>query len=354
MTFSLARRRAALGLRASAVPVTLYVPLGFIAGPRALDVLTRDVLAHLDAPISVGLATLGVFVGLALARATVSPRIEETNRVAAAAALESSITIVVVAGATGYLLSRWQPPGIGSIPFVAIALAACAAASAAGAAESGREEDSIASRIADLDDIVPIVLAAMIIGGAQWALAIGAAVAAIGWLLFERAETPAERAVFVLGVLALLGGAAAYMSVSPLLAGMAAGILWRVLPGRADTLIGDDLRKFHHPLLLLLLMVAGAAFVPSSLALWLFVPLVAFRLAGKVLGGIAAAAIVPAARADIVGAYLVPPGVVGIAIALNVTQVATEAGQAVLAAVVGGALVFETVAALVTPRGRAE
>jgi hypothetical protein len=342
----LARRRAALGLRPSVVPVTVYVPLGIVAGPSGLNVLSADVLAHLDAAISIGLATLGVFVGLALARAS------GAARVAAAAALESSVTMAVVAGAIAFLLAKWQPHDVASISFLAIALGACAAASAAGAAESGHEENSIASRVADLDDIVPILAAAALAGGVAAPIGIGAVVAAIGWLLFERAETQAERAVFVLGVLALLGGGAAYVGVSPLLAGLMAGVIWRILPGKADVLIADDLRKFHHPLLLLLLIVAGAQVALSPLAVWLFVPFVAFRLSGKVLGGWAASRLVPAVRADIVSAYLVPPGVVGIAIALNLIQVAPGPGQAVLAAVAGGALVFETVAAVVTPRER--
>jgi hypothetical protein len=156
--------------------------------------------------------------------------------------------------------------------------------------------------------------------------------------------------VFVLGVLALLGGAATFIGVSPLLAGLVAGLLWRQLPGHADALIADDLRKFHHPLILLVVIVAGAHAVPSMLALWLFVPFVAFRLSGKLLGGWAASRLFPAARAGIVGAYLVPPGVVGIAIALNVLQIAPGPGPAILAAVAAGAIVFELLAVAITPR----
>ena len=64
-------------------------------------------------------------------------------------------------------------------------------------------------------------------------LAIGLAVGISGWLLVER-TAPAERAVFVLGSVALLGGAAASLGMSPLLCGMAAGLLWAATPGRSD------------------------------------------------------------------------------------------------------------------------
>lgn len=354
--FALTHRRAALGLRPGLVPVTLYLPLGFLIGPRALGLLSVDVLAHLDAAVTVALATLGVFVGLALARTAGS------GRLLTAAAVESSLTIVTVAPAIAFLLVRWQAPLVSSALLVALSLAVCAAASAAGAAESGREEDSIAARVADLDDIVPLVIAAGLLGllsdgglaralltvGAS--LALGGAVAAIGWLLFERADGAGERGVFVLGTLAMLGGAAAYAGVSPLLAGLTAGMVWRLAPGRADEIIADDLRKFHHPLVLLLLICAGAHAAFSVLALWLLVPFVVFRMTGKVLGGWAASRMVPGAPADVLGAYLVPPGVVGIAIALNLLQAAPGDGVAVLTAVSMGAVVFEIISVAVVPR----
>lgn len=356
---ALVRRRAALGLRAGFVPVTLYLPLGFLIGPAALGVLSADVLAHLDAAITIALATLGVFVGLALARN------RSGHRLVAAAALESSVTIACIAGALAFLLVRWQAPLASSVAVVALSLAVAGAASAAGAAESGVERDSIAAAVADLDDVVPLVVAAALLGavGGSGAsriaiavgapVALGATVAAIGWLLFERADSTGERGVFVLGTLAMLGGAAAYVGVSPMLAGMTAGIVWRLAPGRADAIIADDLRKFHHPLVLLLLICAGAYAASSALAFWLLVPFVVFRMTGKVLGGYAASRLVPGAPADIMGAYLVPPGVMGPAIALNLVQAGAKDGVAVLAAVAIGAVLFELAAAAVLPR-RAE
>lgn len=353
---ALVRRRPALGLRAGIVPVTLYLPLGFVIGPRGLGWLSSDVLAHLDAAITIALATLGVFVGLALART------REGHRLVAAAALESTVTIACVAGALAFLLLRWEAPLASPIAIVAIALGVCGAASAAGAAESGIEEDSIAAQVADLDDIVPVIVAAALLGAAgsgsahgiaiavAGPIALGAVVAAIGWLLFERADGAGERGVFVLGILAMLGGAAAYVGISPLLAGITAGVVWRLAPGHADAIIGDDLRKFHHPLVLLLLISAGAQALVSPLAFWLLAPFVVFRMTGKVLGGWAASRLVRGAPADIMGAYLVPPGVMGIAIALNLLQSGAGDGTAILAAVAMGAVVFEAVAAAVTPR----
>ncbi len=114
---------------------------------------------------------------------------------------------------------------------------------------------------------------------------LGLAVGVIGWLLIERAHSDAERGVFVMGSLALAGGASAYLALSPLLAGLAAGMFWNWSPGRADAIVRQDLQKFQHPLVVLMLLAAGASLQFSLAALWLFAPFVVFRLAGKLAGG---------------------------------------------------------------------
>jgi hypothetical protein len=121
------------------------------------------------------------------------------------------------------------------------------------------------------------------------------------------------------------------------------------MPGRADAVIVKDLRKFQHPLVVLLVMVAGAQATTGPLPVLLFAIFVVVRLSGKVIGGLAAARFVPALAGEVLGAYLVSPGVIGIAIALNLQQVAPADGRAVVSAVAAGALAFEIVSALVAP-----
>jgi hypothetical protein len=55
----------------------------------------------------------------------------------------------------------------------------------------------------------------------------------------------------------------------------------------------DDLQKVQHPLVVLLLLTAGAALTPGTAGLWLFAPYVLFRMAGKLLGGWLASRIAP-------------------------------------------------------------
>ena len=227
------RTRGALGLRPVTAPVMVFIPLGILLGPAGVDIISAAALGHLDVVISVALATLGVFIGIAAGTQSGSVR-----RLMTASTVEAAITILAVAGATYVLLSAWQMPLGMSYALVALTLGVCASASAAPSVE---EHDNtarrVAARVADLDDVLPIVLGGIVLsllGGSDRAavmdvglsIGIGLGVAASGLLLFELECWSAERDVFVLGTLALLGGAAAYLDLSPLLAGLAAGWLW--------------------------------------------------------------------------------------------------------------------------------
>ena len=355
-----ARRSVALGLSPAIVPVSTWLVLGFVLGPGVFGVLSADVLAHLDAAVSVALGTLGVFVGLALV-----PRARNAVPILGAALVESGSTVVIVAAAAALLLSAQHVPLTSSLPLIAMSLGAAAGASGAHAFDEGeRVEGEHAMHVADLDDVLPTVVAALAVGfigeqsGVHWMaavaepIAIGSACGTIGLLLFERTSSEAERAVYVLGVVALIGGACAFAGVSPLLGGLSAGLFWRNMPGQADAVILGDLRKFQHPLVVLLVVVAGAQTILEPVPLFLFAVFVVFRLTGKVIGGVAAARLVPTLAGEALGAYLVSPGVMGIAIALNLQQISPSDGRAVVSAVAAGSLIFEVVSALVVPLER--
>jgi hypothetical protein len=184
-------------------------------------------------------------------------------------------------------------------------------------------------------------------------IGLGLAIAASGWLLFELSEG-AERDVFVLGTLALLGGAAAYLETSPLLAGLSAGWLWAQAPGQTERVVATHLRKVQHPLVVILLITAGASLQPSVAGVWLFAPYLVFRTVGKLTGGWLASRLAPGIAPSDLGAYLIPPGVIGIAFALNVLQVAGGAAMPLVFAVAAGAIVSEMLAVIVTPVPRGE
>jgi hypothetical protein len=351
------RTHAAFGLAPVLAPTLVFVPLGFLLGPPGLNLLPAPALAHLTPVISIGLATLGVFVGMALGR-----RPHWDRRLFIAATFEASITILIVSVAIFVLLRAWRLPLTVSPGLVALTLGIAASASSAVTSREPTSARAIASRIADLDDVLPILLGAVAIAALQgvtgWAslrlagltVLVGLTVGVIGWLLIERARSAAERGVFVVGSLALIGGASIYLSVSPLLAGLAAGMFWNWSPGRVDAIVREDLATYQHPLVVITLLAAGTNLEFSMAALWLCAPFVLFRLAGKLVGGWLASGLTPSVVAADLGAYLLAPGLLGIAFALTVHQsLTTLEGHAVLTAVVIGTLASEGVALFVTP-----
>ena len=236
---SLLRTRSALGFAPSLTPAVIFLPLGALLGPQALGVIPPGLLRGLDLAVSLALAVLGVLVGTALGR-----EIESATRLFIAASLESLVTIAAVAAATVYFVHMTEMPIDAPVAALAIALGLCASASSATSADPDSEPVAeVATRVADLDDVLPIVLgmgAFLLLSNPDehnpWAyvaapVLIGVTVGFIGWLLFERAESGAERAVYVLGALALAGGAASYLGVSPLGVGLVAGLTWTVAPG---------------------------------------------------------------------------------------------------------------------------
>lgn len=357
---SLLRTRSALGFAPSLTPAVIFLPVGALLGPQALGIIPPGLLRGLDLAVSLALAVLGVFVGIALGR-----EIRSAARLFVAASLESLTTIVAVAGATLYFVQATSMPIDAPIAALAMALGLSASASSATSADPDSEPAAaVATRVADLDDVLPIVLGTigfLVLSGSAgrsiWALAvsplvIGLAIGVVGWLLFERAESGAERAVFVLGTLAMAGGAAAYLGLSPLGIGFIAGLTWTVAPGAADRIVQADLQKVQHPVVVLLLVTAGALTVPSIAALWLLTPYLLFRLSGKVAGAWLSSRLVDVSAADL-AAYLMSPGVLAVAFALNFRQMLpAPVGDTLLATVAIGTAAFELFALAVVPQWR--
>jgi hypothetical protein len=349
-----------LGFAPSLTPAVIFLPLGALLGPRALGVIPVELLRGLDLAVTIALAVLGVLVGTALGR-----EIRAAARLFLAASLESLVTVFAVTAATVYFVGATGMPMDTNVLALATALGLCASASSATSADPDSEPAAdVATRVADLDDVFPIaatMVAFLLLpdtaGRSLAVLAaapplIGLAVGFIGWLVFERSESGAERAVFVLGTLALAGGAAAYLGVSPLGVGLVAGLTWTVLPGRADQIVQADLRKVQHPVVVLLLVTAGAMTVPSTAALWLLTPYLLFRLSGKVLGAWLSARLVDVSAADL-AAYLMSPGVLAVALALNFRQsLPATAGDTLMSTVAMGTAAFELFALAVVPNWR--
>jgi hypothetical protein len=99
-------------------------------------------------------------------------------------------------------------------------------------------------------------------------------------------KDPAELTAVMLGGVALVGGAAAYLRVSSLLAGVACGATLALVGGRAVEQVARALGRFERPTYLILVFLVGCHLQARDLDAWLLLPgYVALRFLGKVWGG---------------------------------------------------------------------
>lgn len=351
----LPRRSVALGFSEDSTPSLAFVLAGAVLGPELLGILSDNVLAQLDPAVSIALAVLGVFVGSGYAVAVGSI----SFRWVGGAAAESLCTMACVAGGMYLLLSQWTPilpllPGA-----AALVLGTCAAASAALRVDADASPQAAsAARLADFDD-VPLVLAGGVavplIAGVEspWmvvglSIVLGLGVAGAGGLLFERAVNAPERLAFVTGTVILLGGVAAYASGSPMLTGFVAGLVWTWSPSATVSLVESDLRKLQHPLVGVLLIIAGASIQFTLPLVWVAAPLVLCRLTGKLLGSLITARML-GVSAGLLATILAPPGVLGIALALNIQQVLGTGDTVIVSAVTVAIVASELLAVALVP-----
>ena len=352
-------RRLALGLSPSPVPGLFVLLLGVALGPHGLSLLSPTVLSYFDPAVSVALAALGVLVGLGL-----DVRGPRQWRLLTAASFEAGLTMLLVSAGLLLMLSLWST-SMNLAPWLfALLLGICASASATTATDASDESRAPAAHIGDLDDVLPIVIGGLALAwmregspeGAVWLAVQGSGVALVialaAWLLVTQAFSDGEHHVFSLGGLLLLGGAAEYLSLSALLAGFVAGAFWNRVGGPACDHIRRDVHHLQHPLVVLLLVIAGARVGFTPILFGLAVVYLVLRITGKVVGGRLARRVVPSELPSPVGLGLASPGIVGIAFALNVWETGSDGAALVLAVAVAGSFGSEVLSLLVRPPER--
>lgn len=322
-----ARTRGALRFFPSEAVALILVPAGAAFGPHGLGLLSEPVLSAMDPAMAAALAAVGVIVAFNL-----TPAIFRWNT-APAALIDVVLTTLLVSA--GLMAVRGFAPGAADSPVVLALMSACAWASV-GSVYSGR--------VAAIEQMLAVIATALLLAwtgegrftGAAWLVVRGAALIAMiamaGWLLVSQTGSDGEQRVFTIGTLLLLGGASAYVSVSPLLAGLIAGLCWNAADAEAGRRIGRDVEYLRHPLVALLLLVAGARLQPAAPLLTIGIVFALGRVAGSLAAGRMADLGGPP-PAD-VGLRLPLPGLTGIAVALAVLPLWTGDGGALLFTVV--------------------
>jgi Kef-type K+ transport system membrane component KefB len=173
-------------------------------------------------------------------------------------------------------------------------------------------------------------------------------------LLLTGASSETEERVFAVSALLLVGGVADALSVSALFGGLVAGVFWRYAGRHPRETISRDVLFVQHPLLVLVLLVAGARADLSPASLAFGAAYVVLRVVGQLAGGAVARRAVGVNAPRDLGLYLLPPGVFGVAFALNAASVVGADASVLLAAVVAGTIGCELVALLLLPRSVGE
>lgn len=125
----------------------------------------------------------------------------------------------------------------------------------------------------------------------------------------------------LVGIVVFASGTAHFLELSPLLVNLVLGMVLANTSRHGNRLLAV-IRRTHRPIVLVLLVFAGALWRPvPAAALVLFVVYVAARLAGRFLGGwLGATSVGPELRRDL-GRGLVGHGEVAVAMALNLRLV---------------------------------
>ena len=179
-------------------------------------------------------------------------------------------------------------------------------------------------------------------------------IALAGRQLIARTAEESEQHVFVAGALLLLGGTAAYLSMSALWIGFAGGLTWRLTGGAGLERTERDFGYLQHPLVVLLLLVSGARLQITAPALGIAALYIVFRVVGKVAGSwLARTTLLPDLPADL-GRLLIAPGVIALAFAINVLQARPDwdTAHTLLAVAAIGSVASELLAVVAYPPRR--
>lgn len=348
--------RQILGWSGQSAPVAVLLLAGIGLGPRGISMLPAS-MPLLDPVVPVALAALGVLVGLGL-----GDRRPGERRLFAAAGLHSLVTMLAVAGGIAALSRLAWPLEPRAFWTVVVVSGICAATSLTLPSGDPLEPRRPATRIQEFGVLLPIAIGGLALAwiragtapGTISLLALSSGVtlmlAAAAWLLLTNASTETEERVFAVSALLLVGGVADALSLSALFGGLVAGVFWRLAGRHPRETIRRDVLFIQHPLLVLVLLLAGARaeLSPGAWALgagYLVVRVIA-QFAGSALARRVAG---PNAPADL-GVQLLPPGVFGVAFALNAVSVIGADASIALTAVVVGTIGSELVA--VVMRGR--
>lgn len=279
-----------------------FLVLGALLGPEVGEVFTPASVEAMRPVMALGLGTAGVIIGLNL-----DPRVLRLlpHRVLTAAAAHAGAAFLFVAVPLAVpllLLTRAQPLlAVGGAALLGAAASLSSGHFAVLGYRSGRLERARGLSVAlltMLDDLVGLgVLALALVLGATaspaeglglvcLALLLGVLCGGLILLLAYGLKDPMELITVTMGGVALVAGAAAYLRLSALLAGVACGATLALVGGRLVEQVVRALGRVERPTYLVLVFLVGCQLHARDVVAWALLPAyVALRFLGKVWGG---------------------------------------------------------------------
>ncbi|WP_426752272.1 sodium:proton exchanger [Myxococcus sp. Y35] len=280
----------------------LFVLLGIFLGPSVSGLLTERNLEALRPVMALGLGTAGVLLGLNLEPRLLRllPRPVYLSAMAHSGTAFFFVALPLLVPLAFTSIRGWLG-AVGAAAMLGAAASLSSGHSAVLAYRAGRLDRARGLGVAlltMLDDALGLgVLAlALMIGAASnvgeglglvcLALLLGVMCGALLAFLTHSLKDLAELTTVTLGGVALVGGAAAYLRVSPLLAGVACGATLAVVGGRVAERVARALGRVERPVFLVLVFLVGCAVHARDYWAWLLMPaFVGLRFLGKMAGG---------------------------------------------------------------------
>ncbi len=280
----------------------LFVLLGILLGPSVSGLLTDRNVEALRPVTALGLGTAGVLLGLNLEPRLVRllPRPVYLSGMAHSGTAFFFVALPLLVPLI-FTSARGLIGAVGAAVMLGAAASLSSGHSAVLAYRAGRLDRARGLGVAlltMLDDALGlgVLTLALILGAASnvgeglglvcLALLLGVMCGALLAFLTHSLKDLAELTTVTLGGVALVGGAAAYLRVSPLLAGVACGATLAVVGGRVAERVARALGRVERPVFLVLVFLVGCAVHARDYWAWVLMPaFVGLRFLGKMVGG---------------------------------------------------------------------
>lgn len=349
-----------------------FVVLGVLVGPYVTDVMTPEVLLQLGPVTSLAIGALGLSLGLHFRFDSVQGKHRESGELSGFGVLATLLFV----GTPALALVWWVTPGedLRDALAAAAGLGAIAAVSAPGAIRAVRESMEGNARLgrvleasAHFDQVLATALFGLVfcvfhvgqtsgiraLTATEWVavtVGFGVVLGVLFFLFLGRERDPERLLLALIGIILFSSGSAYYLNLSPLLVNLVLGLMLGTM-SRHGKGLRDVMDSIERPLIVVVLVLAGASWSLPALKSPLVWAFIAICLVGRPLGKAFGGALTfrygegVADQTPTMGLGSLAHGALAVAMAVNFSQVYSgPAADGLFSAVLVSVLVWEVLA----------